>query len=405
MLIPTQKCDAKPDDTSAGLAIIDVEGEEFIFCPVRRKAYKVNSKPEEKVRFWWLYRLKNEYGYSFDQLAVEVPVKVGATEAKKKADIVVYTDASHKTARIFIEVKKPNRKDGVDQLRVYMNATGCRLGVWSNGAPPHSYLLRIEPTESREEPDWRELRNIPRQTEKLDDVDSPITRKELSPVTDFLDILRECEDYIKAHEGVSPFEELFKLIFAKLYDERVNLKNDDSPAKFRVGVFESPELARRRIEEDLFNPAKKRWSGVFKDGDELLLNDQTLAFCVSALQKTYLLKSDSDVLGNAFEVMINPGMKGDKGQYFTPRHVIQMCIDVLDPTEHQTIYDPACGSGGFLIAAMDKVFKRIAEGRDDQGEILENQKDYASQNVFGMDYDHTIAKVAKAYMLIWGDGR
>jgi type I restriction enzyme M protein len=176
-------------------------------------------------------------------------------------------------------------------------------------------------------------------------------------------------------------------------------------SKFRVGVFESPELARRRIEDDLFSPAKKRWSGVFKEGDELLLNDQTLAFCVSALQKTYLLKSDSDVLGSAFEVMINPGMKGDKGQYFTPRHVIQMCIDVLDPSEHQTIYDPACGSGGFLIAAMDKVFKKIEDGRDDRSEILENQKDYASQNVFGMDYDHTIAKVAKAYMLIWGDGR
>lgn len=293
----------------------------------------------------------------------------------------------------------------MDQLKVYMNATGCRLGVWSNGSPPHSYLLRIEPTGTREEPDWRELRNVPRKKEKLDDVDSPITRKELAPVTDFLDILRECEDYIKAHEGTSPFDELFKLIFAKLYDERVNLKNDDSPAQFRVGVFEAPEEARKRIEDELFKPAKKRWSGVFKDGDEIGLTDQTLAFCVSALQKAYLLKSDSDVLGNAFEIMINPGMKGDKGQYFTPRHVIQMCIDILDPTEHETIYDPACGSGGFLIAAMDKVFKKIQVGRDDPSEVMENQKDYASQNVFGMDYDHTIAKVAKAYMLIWGDGR
>lgn len=405
MLITTKKATDKPEDTSAGLAIIEVDGDEYIFCPVRKKAYKVNSKPEEKVRFWWLYRLNLEYGYSFDQLGVEVPVKVGSTEAKKKADIVVYTDATHKTARIFIEVKKPSRKDGIDQLKVYMNATGCRLGVWSNGTPPHSYLLRIEPTATREEADWRELRNVPRRTENLDDVDSPITRKELSPVTDFLDILRECEDYIKAHEGANPFEEIFKLIFAKLYDERANLKNDESPAQFRVGVFESPQLARRRIVKELFEPAKKRWSGVFKDGDEIALTDQTLAFCVSALQKTYLLKSDSDILGSAFEVMINPGMKGDKGQYFTPRHVIQMCIDVLDPNEHQTIYDPACGSGGFLIAAMDNVFKKIEDGRDDRSEILENQKDYASQNVFGTDYDHTIAKVAKAYMLIWGDGR
>lgn len=78
MYIPILKSKAKPDDTSAGLTIFDVEGEEFIFCPVRKKAYKVNSKPEEKVRFWWLYRLKNEYGYPFDQLDVEVSVKVGS---------------------------------------------------------------------------------------------------------------------------------------------------------------------------------------------------------------------------------------------------------------------------------------------------------------------------------------
>jgi type I restriction enzyme M protein len=405
MLIPTVAADEKPTDASAGLKIIDVNGAEFIFCPVRQKAYKVNGRPEEKVRFWWLYRLKNEYGYPFEQLAVEVPVKVGATEAKKKADIVVYTDSSHKTARVFIEVIKPNRKDGVDQLRVYMNATGCRLGVWSNGTPPHTYLLRIEPTRTGEEPDWRELRNIPRRNERLDDVDTPITRRELAPVLDFLDILRECEDYIKAHEGVSPFEELFKLIFAKLYDERVNLKKDSSPAKFRVGVFESPELAKKRIESDLFDQAKKRWSGVFTESDAILLSSQTLAFCVSALQMTYLLKSNSDVLGAAFEVMINPGMKGDKGQYFTPRHVIQMCIDILDPNEDQTIYDPACGSGGFLISAMDKVFKKIEAERDDRREVSGNRTEYASRNVFGMDYDHTIAKVAKTYMLIWGGGR
>jgi len=142
MLISTELSATKPDNASAGLAILLVGEDEYIFCPVRQKTYKVNNKPEEKVRFWWLYRLKNDYGYPFDQMAVEVPIQVGSTEAKKKADIVVYTDASRKTPRIIIEVKKPNRKDGVDQLKVYMNATGCRLGVWSNGASPHSYILK-----------------------------------------------------------------------------------------------------------------------------------------------------------------------------------------------------------------------------------------------------------------------
>mgnify|MGYP001701616167 CR=1 FL=1 len=94
-------------------------------------------------------------------------VIVGATEAKKRADIVVYTDAKKKVPRIFIEVKKPNRKDGIEQLKVYQNATGCRLGLWSNGTPPHVYLLRTEPTGDVEETSWRELRNIPSKNEKL----------------------------------------------------------------------------------------------------------------------------------------------------------------------------------------------------------------------------------------------
>ncbi|SFQ22811.1 HsdM family class I SAM-dependent methyltransferase [Tranquillimonas alkanivorans] len=135
------------------------------------------------------------------------------------------------------------------------------------------------------------------------------------------------------------------------------------------------------------------------------MSDDTVAFCVSALQKGYLLKSDADVLGSAFEVMINPTMKGDKGQYFTPRHVIDLCISVLRPRDTETIFDPSCGSGGFLVSAMEHVFSEIRRERDDESEILENQKDYASHNVFGIDYDPIIAKVAKAYMLIWGDGR
>lgn len=110
-------------------------------------------------------------------------------------------------------------------------------------------------------------------------------------------------------------------------------------------------------------------------------------------------------MGAAFEVMVNPTMKGDKGQYFTPRHVIKLCIDVLNPKDGETVFDPACGSGGFLIGAMDHVFAQIREDRDDESEILENQKDYATECVFGIDYDPLIAKVAKAYMLIWGDGR
>lgn len=255
MQFNTVTATGRPTAAPAQFTVFDVAGEKYVFCPVRSRAYKVNSKPEEIVRQWWLYRLHTEYGYAFDQMAVEVPVKVGSGEAKKAADIVVYSDTKTRTPRIFIEVKKPNRKDGVEQLQVYMNATGCRVGLWSNGSPPHVYLLRIEPNEHSEDPTWRELRNIPRRTEQIADVDSPITRGELEPVQDFLSLFRECEDFIKAHEGANPFDEIFKLIFAKLYDERRHLKNDDlkpnfglellKPLKMREGVFLAYSSQRR----------------------------------------------------------------------------------------------------------------------------------------------------------------
>jgi type I restriction enzyme M protein len=393
----------KPSQVSASFHVSRYDGENYIFCPVRQKAFKVSGKPEELVRQWWLYRLAETYGYSFDQMGVEVPVTVGSTEAKKKADIVVYTNNTKAVPRIFVEVKQPTRIDGVEQLKVYMNATGTGLGVWSNGTA-HTYLLRLNPKSPGEDPDWRELRNIPGKQEKLADVDSPLLRRDLEPTPDFLSVVRECENYIKAHEGTDAFDELFKLIFSKLFDERTNLKNDNSAAHFRIGVLEKASDARERIEK-LFRSAKTRWSGVFDAGEEIALSDEALAFCVSALQRIYLLRSRADILGAAFEVMVNPTMKGDKGQYFTPRHVIKLCIDVLNPSDQESVLDPACGSGGFLIGAMDHVFRKIREARDDESEILENQKDYANECVFGIDYDRLIAKVAKAYMLIWGDGR
>ncbi len=107
---------------------------------------------------------------------------------------------------------------------------------------------------------------------------------------------------------------------------------------------------------------------MFDPGEELALSDESLAFCASAIQRIYMLRSSADVLGAAFEIMVNPTMKGDKGQYFTPRHVIKLCVDVLDPKDQETVFDPACGSGGFLIGAMDHVYDKIRADRDDDSE-------------------------------------
>lgn len=126
--------------------------------------------------------------------------------------------------RIFVEVKKSEGKDRLEQLKVYLNATSSNLGLWSNGDTPHMYLLRDEPKSGEEEASWQELRNIPAKSEQLADVNNLITRKELNLLTYLLSIIRECEDYIKDHEGTNPFDEIFNPINAKLYDEKANLK-------------------------------------------------------------------------------------------------------------------------------------------------------------------------------------
>lgn len=394
----------RPQQAPQEFCVFEYKGDKYVFCPIRNKLINVNHKPEEIVRQYWLYRLKEVYGYSFEQMGVEVKVRVGSTEAKKKADIVVYMDESRATPRIFVEVKKPNVKEGIEQLKTYMNVTGGRLGLWSNGDPPYVYLLRTPAQNLDEKDTWKEIRNIPGKNESLAAIDTPIERRDLIPIKDFLSIVRSCEDYIKAHEGADAFNEIFKLIIAKLYDEKVNLKNDHSEAEFRIGVLESAKDARIRI-ENLFNDAQKRWPGIFEKNEEILLEDNSLGFCVSSLQKAYLLKSPADVLGAAFEVMVNPEMKGNKGQYFTPRYIIKMCIDVLHPHDGETVFDPACGSGGFLVGALDYVYQCIESERDDKNEIIDNEKEYAQNYIYGMDYDPKVAKVAKAYMLIWGDGR
>ena len=368
--------------------------ENKIFCLVRNKWIKLT--PEEIVRQNFIKSLLEEYNYNLDQIRVEVKVKMGSTYAKKRADIVVYNDNKKQYEHIIIENKKPNRKDGLDQLHSYMNATGVKFGVWTNGTPV--FQLREDPNM------FRNIPNIPGNGESLADVDKPLLRRDLEPIDDLVGIIKDCEDEIKVGQGVDAFHEMFKVIFAKIYDEKMNLGKADSKCQFRIGITERPEVAAKRI-KDLFIKSRDKWEGVFEEGDKIRLNDYNLIYTASALQKSYLLESDADVLGAAFEIMVNPDFKSDKGQYFTPRQVVRMCVEMLNPKEEDRICDPACGSGGFLIYCMDHVYKKINEFWDKEDEAADHRKDFAQQNTWGIDYDDRLEKVAKSYMLIWGDGR
>ena len=399
-LLPTGRREAFLVTTGAAPVRTGVEvqlepGKYYVYCIARKK--RLQFKPEEVVRQKVLIWLTTELGYSIDQIATEVAVVIGGSVHDKAADIVVYEDEKKDNPYIIVEVKRPRRKEGIDQLKAYMNATGAIFGYWSDGID-NKVLLRCNPNDFSR-PIWR----LPRAGETLDDVDEPLTRDNLTPVKDLYSVFKDIEDEILAHQTVDTFNEIFKVVFAKLYDERVNLYNSSAVAHFRMGLSESPSAVSSRISK-LFKKATGKWKDVYRPTDAIELSDDNVAYVVQALQQYHLVRS-GDVLGVAFELLVNQEMKGDMGQYFTPRQVIAMMVKMLDPAIGETVCDPAVGSGGFLIYAMRHVFREIEDKWDDPDDRAEQRKDYAQESLIGIDSDQRLVRVAKAYMIMENDGR
>ena len=171
------------------------------------------------------------------------------------------------------------------------------------------------------------------------------------------DLILEMEDEVLANAGVDVFEELFKLIFTKLYDEMESGRNKKRHLVFRNYGDTETEL-KTKI-QDLFDKARNKWEGVFTDDAKLQLTPSHLAVCIASLEGVKLFNSNLDVVDEAFEYLINKSSKGEKGQYFTPRYVIDMCVKMLNPQEHETFIDTAAGSCGFPVHGIFHVWEQI----------------------------------------------
>ena len=154
---------------------------------------------------------------------------------------------------------------------------------------------------------------------------------------------------------------------------------------------------------------KKEYDDVFDKADIIKLPSEAIRYVVGELQNFSIIQADRDAVGDAFEVFIGPALRGGDGQFFTPRNIVKMIVEVLDPEPDEMIIDPACGSGGFLIVALEYVWKKLETEAKKKGwseAILENRKrDVASKYFRGIDKDSFLAKVTKSYMAIIGDGR
>lgn len=379
----------------------------YVKCFVREK--EIRLTPEEIVRQLFVRMLIQRYEYPVKRMALEYPVNFG--REVKRADIVVFDKDRPTVPYIMVEMKKPRLKDGKEQLRSYCNATGSPMGVWSNGGSI-SYYHRKDPNY------FEDITDIPTAYQKLSDIlnerftiDDLIQKDKLINERKSLkDLILEMEDEVLANAGVDVFEEVFKLVFTKLYDEMSGVRQRSRLLEFRNTGQTETEL-KNKI-QSLFDKAKKQWEGVFTDDAQIMLTPSHLAICVSSLQNVKLFNSNLEVVDEAFEYLINKSSKGEKGQYFTPRYVIDMCVKMLNPKEEEYIIDTAAGSAGFTVHSIFHVWKQIQRelGLPESHLFTAEQKhprqiDYVQEKVFAIDFDEKSVRVARTLNLIAGDGQ
>ena len=372
------------------------DGKIAIFCAKREKWLR--AKPEEVVRQLFLVWIQNSLKYSLSRIQVEWAIQMGEDAEKERADIAVFSDDACTDPYILFELKKPESKEGLEQLRGYLNWTGCFFGCWSNGND-YSFQLREEEKTTKKAPyKYRTIPRLPKLSEDLKDILKPLTYAELKPMANLRALIMQLEHDALANAGVNPFDELFKLFFAKLHDEFKPKKKMTDPVEFRVPMG-SPEDIYRRF-NTLFQSAKKRpnWGDIFDEGEQLKLKGEALKLCASAIEPFALAHTDLEVVDAAFEYLINPEQKGQKGQYFTPRPVVKMAVKMLNPQDGEKVIDPACGSCGFLIHTIRHVQKLYGWNRDQLYK-------YANEYLYAVDFDDRLKKVAKTMMIIAGDGK
>ncbi|MDR0522266.1 MAG: N-6 DNA methylase [Planctomycetaceae bacterium] len=382
-------------------------GKYKVRCIVRKKS--VQLKPEEVVRQLYATKLINDYGYPAERLQFEFPVHFG--REVKRADIAVLDEAEKATPYIIVEIKKPTAKDGKEQLKSYTHATGAPMAVWTNGEKITFY--------HRKNPNYFEdIPDLPKASQKLENVlKAPFTIADLKANDKLLktgkslkQLIEDMEDEVLANAGIDAFEEIFKLIFSKLYDEKQGWNDKDRNLEFRNSGLSDTQL-KTRI-NDLFKKANEKWQGVFPADAKIDLAPSHLAICVASLEGVKLFNSNLEVIDEAFEYLINKSSKGEKGQYFTPRYVIDMCVKMLNPKADETMIDPAAGSSGFPVHTISHVWQQLYKQHGKDGSHLftdENKPgyctDYVEAKVFAIDFDDKAVRVARTLNLIAGDGQ
>lgn len=399
-----------------GLLAFDIDQKNVIY-KTQNKRMRFNDS-EEKVRASAYLSLVLEYGYTPAQIDIEVAVEHRVPNIY--CDMVVYADKSLKKPLILVECKREEASQGeldqgVEQGFGYANSIDAEY-VWMTSGIRNDYFRR-----DRSAPKERvanRLADLPHpggQIARAKYVKGGQGGFELKTVeeNELTRIFKQAHDALWAGGKRNPaeaFDELDKLIFCKIWDERIKRKNGE-PYDFQVFSDDKGDALKARI-HGLYLEGRKKDEEVFKE--DIRLSNAELQTVVGYLAATNLSETDLDSKGRAFETFMTGFFRGEFGQYFTPRKIVQFIVDALPITNESVVLDSSCGSGGFLLHALDKVRKQADQKAKDGYFDPTTPKgykahfdfwhDFAEHNLFGIEISEGIARTAKMNMIIHDDG-
>lgn len=388
---------------------------------------QIKETKKEEVRQRIVRALIHEYGISPDDMARDFKV-----DGRKKADVAIFHHGKdheiENISRIVLCRQEPKVGKTAVRIRDFEQAAAdlealeellqsvesCQYGLWTNGLE----FFFLEKEQKRFETKCNPIGDWPMAEESMGTKDVVSDARTRVADNDMLKVtFRRCHNFIRGNEGMSKdaaFWQFLYLIFCKTHDETFNR----GERRFWAGPKEQFDNAgrkeiRKRI-EPLFNEVKANFPNIFRGNEEISLSDRALAFMVSELAKYDLTRTDVDAKGVAYQEIVGTNLRGDRGQYFTPRCVVKLVVEMLDPKENERVLDPACGTGGFLVANLGHMLKKF---RDEEGttagtgntteflNVHDRLKEYAGAMVFGSDFDQSLVRASQMNMVMAGDGR
>lgn len=391
----------------------------------------LKDTPKEQVRQRIARAVFHEYGISVEDMQGDFPVNAGGR--RRRVDIAIFRPgqphAQENLRRVVICRPEPTQnKRGAVKMRDYAQAAkdleeikpffedveSCQYGLWTNGL--EFFFLKKKATKFQidSEPigDW------PPGDESigLRDVFSHARARRADPEM-LRTAFRRCHNFIHGNEGMpkdAAFWQFLYLIFCKMHDEQAPRDR----RRFWAGPQEQfTDTGRREIQKrilPLFQEVKHEYSAIFRDSDEITLSPRALSFMVSELSKYEFTRIDVDAKGAAYQEIVGTNLRGDRGQYFTPRGAIRLVVQILDPKEGERILDPACGTGGFLVATLAHMMNRFREAAkviagaetSEEFESLHTRlRRFAKNQLFGCDFDPFLVRASQMNMVMAGDGK